>query len=182
MVVTLLDQPLWSALRLSDRIANRDWYRMLRIGGYLPTWIILAGAVFLATSGDAGRPLRDRARIWLVPIAAALSGLTAEILKLIIGRQRPNDLGEYTFKPFLHGFIDGSNLGLPSSHAATAFGAALVVCRLWPRAGWIVIPLAVGCSLTRVFMGDHFVSDVVAAAGLGYAWSRVLVPPARRFP
>lgn len=166
VVLTLLDRSLYAALAADEeRLARKDWFRLLRIVGYLPTWILLSALLALGPAAAL------RARAWLPAICAALAGLAAEILKLIVGRQRPLADGGYDFKPFLSGFIDGSNLGMPSSHAAVAFGGAFALARMFPRAGPVALALAAGCALTRLLGADHFVSDVYVAAWLGYAVS-----------
>lgn len=58
-------------------------------------------------------------------------------------------------------------MGLPSSHVAVAFGGAFALTHLWPRAGWVMVPLAVGCALTRVLVGQHFLSDIAGGAIVG---------------
>ena len=57
---------------------------------------------------------------------------------------------------------------MPSSHALVAFGAAAVLSRIYPRARIIWWGLAWGCGLSRVAAGAHFLSDVVAAAVIGW--------------
>ncbi|MCC6676080.1 MAG: phosphatase PAP2 family protein [Phycisphaerales bacterium] len=164
LLLTILDPALYHFFAVDQaRIERRDWYRLLRIIGYLPTWILLSALLALGPA----HALRGRA--WLPAISAALAGLAAEILKLIIGRQRPLPDGSYAFKPFLSGFLDGSNLGMPSSHAAVAFGGAFALARLYPKAGPVALLCAAGCGLTRLLGADHFSTDVYVAAGLGYA-------------
>lgn len=165
VVLTFLDRTLYHFFAVADeaRIERRDWYRLLRVTGYLPAWILISG--LLALGPGAGL----HARAWLPAISAGLSGLSAEILKLVIGRQRPLPDGSYAFKPFLSGFIDGSNLGMPSSHAAVAFGGAFALGRLYPRAAPLALACAAGCGVTRMLGADHFATDIYVAAGLAYA-------------
>lgn len=156
--------PAW----VSRSAEGKDWNRLLRVLGFVPTWLLVAGALLLA----------HRARDWtvrggpqagLIAAGAALGGLVAEIGKLLLRRQRPDDSGgAYVFVPFDQNTWDTGDLGLPSSHAGVAFGAAFAVMMLWPRAGWLVVITAVGCGLTRVMSGRHFVSDVIGGAPAGF--------------
>lgn len=175
VVVSLFDRVALETLRVDDRAAmeSRDWYRMLRILGYLPTWIVLAVALYLNDrSGKIGSATirRPGHRAVMLIAAPAVAGLGAELFKRLIGRERPG-FGEqlYSFKPFLSGFVDDSNLGLPSSHAAVAFGGAFILVYLFPRIWPIAICGAIGCGLSRLLAGAHYLTDVYAAAGLGYA-------------
>jgi membrane-associated phospholipid phosphatase len=171
---SLLDHDLWRWFN-ADRVPeNRDWYRMLRVAGYLPTWII---AGITLTSAAAIRRHSDAGRAMLIPAAAALSGAVAEILKLIVARERPGLLGVYEYRGLFAGFTDGSNLGMPSSHAAVAFGAAFAASRLHHGAGWALLPVAMGCGMTRMIAGAHFATDVYVAAWVGLLSAMLLIPP-----
>ncbi|GMV26762.1 MAG: hypothetical protein AMXMBFR58_27930 [Phycisphaerae bacterium] len=171
IVVTSLDKWLWAALLTDKPIESRDWYRMLRIAGYLPTWVIAGTVVAIV-----GRHARGIGPGIALAGSAAMAGLAAEILKLVIARERPGETGEYVYRGIFAGFADGSNLGMPSSHAAVAFGAAIAAGRLMPGTGWVLFPIACGCGLTRLLMGDHFTSDVYVAAWLGLVSAVVCVP------
>lgn len=165
VVVSLGDYAIWKALRADDAISRRDWYIMLRSAGYFPTWLIASLALWIcAVVAGAVHPTRHFGLV----LSAGVSGLAAEIVKLIVSRNRPGETGLHEYRGLFAGFSDGSNLGMPSSHAAVAFGAAFAAMRLYPGTGWILLPLAVGCSLTRILMGDHFASDVFVAAWLGW--------------
>ncbi|MBY0312233.1 MAG: phosphatase PAP2 family protein [Phycisphaerales bacterium] len=141
-------------------------------------WIWIAIAVVLIFRGwittdtaRVGRGLREGVFVVFVPTVA---GLAAEAMKLITGRLRPEAAdGFYAF----HWSWSASGKGLASSHAAVAIAAALAAGLLFPRWRMLLWPLAVACVLSRVLVGAHFVSDVVAGTALGllafrlvYAW------------
>ena len=106
-------------------------------------------------------------------LSAGLSGLLAEIGKLLIRRGRPGEVAGYTFHA-LPADLSTAGLGLPSSHAAVAFGGAFFLARCYPRIAPVVVAWACGCGLSRVLDGAHFVSDVVAAAGLAWLVARAV--------
>jgi membrane-associated phospholipid phosphatase len=56
---------------------------------------------------------------------------------------------------------------MPSSHAIIAFAAAAALTELFPAAAIVWYGLAVGCAVTRVLSGAHFVSDAIVGALLG---------------
>src|SRR5215204_2639390 len=91
----LLDRFAFEYLRYPE-VNSQDWGRLLRVMGFLPTWLIAAIALGLH---DHGRPLPLR-RAKLLFFAPALAGLTGEILKLLIRRVRPGDTGAYLFRAF----------------------------------------------------------------------------------
>lgn len=181
-IAHLLDPLAFRYLRLDD-IYGRDWGRMLRVLGFLPLWLV-AGAALILEDRDSGRRL-VRGRGALLIAAATLGGASAELLKLVFRRLRPGELGEYVFRPFTERPFSTAGLGLPSSHALVAFAAAAVLSRLFPRAWWLWWALAWGCGLTRVAAGAHFLSDVAAAAVVGWLvgafvwrWRSVAATPA----
>lgn len=172
----LLDRVVWQDLR-ALRVNDRDWGRLLRSMGYLPTWIVIAGAIWLHDRADAmvsasgGEPTAHWGwRGGLVVLAPTISGAIAEVLKMLIRRQRPvPDVFGYQWRPFSDDPFSSRALGMPSSHVMVAFAGATVLARLFPRAWWLWYLLAGGCALTRVLAVGHFFSDVVVAAILGYA-------------
>lgn len=165
VVAHLLDPWAWQHLR-DPGVYERDWGRAFRVMGYLPVWLMLAAALWLHT-----RDLRRAAWLAFTP---ALGGLLAEVIKLVVRRERPNlHDGEYVFRSFADHLMSSKAMGVPSSHAVVAFSAAWLLCRYYPRASTIWIALAAGCALTRVLAGAHFLSDVVIAAAV--AWLLVAV-------
>lgn len=161
----LLDPWAWQHLRYAE-VYERDWGRAFRVMGYLPIWLLLSAALWL----HAG----DRRRAAWLAFTPALGGLLAEVIKLVIRRERPNlHGGEYVFRPFADQFMSSKAMGAPSSHALVAFAAAWLLCRYYPRASVVWLTLATGCALTRVLAGAHFLSDVVIAAVT--AWLLVAV-------
>jgi membrane-associated phospholipid phosphatase len=165
----------WVFLHIENpAVHDRDWGRLLRVMGFAGTWVLLALAVGLQEGADpARRPLAKR-RAWLLFWSPVLAGGVAEVLKIVVRRERPalHD-GLYGFRPWDERTWSGAGLAFPSSHAAVAFGGAALLARLYPRARWVGYTLAAGCAATRVLARAHFVSDVVFAAGIGWvtAWA-----------
>jgi membrane-associated phospholipid phosphatase len=87
---------------------------------------------------------------------------------------RPGETGEYIFRAWSERTFSSGGLGMPSSHAVVAFGAAAMLSRLFPRARPVWWLLGWGCGLTRVLHGRHFVSDVVLAAIVGWLIAALL--------
>lgn len=156
-------------------IYDNDLGRLLRVMGYAGTWVLLSLAVGLQQGTDLARRDWARRRAWLLFWSPTLAGALAEVLKIVVRRQRPalND-GFYGFRPWDERTWSGAGLAFPSSHTAVAFGGAAMLARLFPRARWIGYALAAGCAATRVLHRAHFVSDVVFAAGLGWLTAWVL--------
>lgn len=169
---------LWQKLMVADleKFRATDLHHVFRQAGNVVMWILIALAIGLTQWKQRGAKLTA----WMIVVSPLMAGAMAELLKRVIGRERPGTIdptGAYTFKPFLGAFSDGSNLGIPSSHAAVAFGGAFILLRLFPCAGWVALVWAIGCGVTRIALGAHYVSDVVAGAALGHIAATILMPP-----
>ncbi len=172
-VAHLLDASAWAALR-DPRVNEREWGRLLRSVGYVPTWIVGAAALWLADrrSGEvprSGVPVSGGWRAVSLLFAPALAGGVAELVKLVVRRQRPGaESPEYLFRPFDVDLWSTRGLGFASSHTAVAFGAAAVLARCFPGTAPVWYLLATGCALTRILAGAHYLSDTVGAAAIGW--------------
>lgn len=163
----LLDPLAWEYLR-KPNIYDSDLGRLLRIQGFLPTWVF--GALALRLHGAAHIMVRKPAL--LLFLGPALSGAAAEVLKLLFRRLRPDaEVFGYAFRAFSDGPLSNRGMGLPSSHVMVAFGGAFAMARLFPRTRWVWYSLAAGCAVTRVLAGAHFLSDTVVGACV--AWGGV---------
>jgi membrane-associated phospholipid phosphatase len=121
------------------------------------------GACWLAL-GAAGAALAPgRRREWgRATAAVALAFALNTAVKLAVRRPRPrlDELPQLVGTP--------TQLSFPSAHAATSACAARVFPPLGaPRA--LVLPLAVALPLSRLYLGVHYPSDVLAGAALGTA-------------
>ncbi|WP_411282238.1 phosphatase PAP2 family protein [Gemmatimonas sp.] len=176
-VAHALDSVVWRSARLLT-VNDKDWGRLLRSMGYLPTWGVIALGYWLQQRDVPRRAVNANAYAYALVLGPALGGGIAELLKLAIRRLRPNpDLFEYVFRPFADGPLSNRGMGMPSSHVLVAFTGAAVMAQLYPPARWLWYTLAVGCAVTRVLALGHFLSDTVAAAALGiivgrWVWGR----------
>ena len=64
----------------------------------------------------------------------------------------------------------------PSSHASVAFAMAFGIWLHNKKWGWPLLALAAGVGLSRIFVGVHYPSDVMAGAVVGYVCARLSAP------
>lgn len=187
VVASLADDAAYHAidpdLASRERLDQTWWYLALRHCGSLLTWLVL-GIVVLSVDRLRRRPADQPGDLPLrgpyIAVAAGTAGLAAELAKLVIGRERPATIQTlesgvealvyqgYHFRGLFAGFADGSNLGLPSSHAATAAGGAFALAMVWPKLWPLALGVSVGCGVSRLLTGAHFASDVYAGIVLGW--------------
>ena len=114
------------------------------------------------------------ARSFYIFTVAAFSGIVSQVLKRIIGRARPrmyDQFGEFHF--VIPGF-PSVYASFPSGHAITAFACAVALGYFLPRLRWALLTLAILVAISRVVVGAHYASDVIAGAAIGWL-SAVLV-------
>ena len=172
-----LDRPVYLTMADPTKgVESSSLYQLFRLVGYLPTWVLIAAAMVLHDRSRAGRAGGWWQRGVGLLASAALSGLAAEVLKVVFRRERPllHD-GHMVFRSVFENTLSGSNLATPSSHAAVAFGGGLMLARLVPGTWPVLVLVGAGCGVTRIVSGAHFLSDVYLAAILGYAVSGLLV-------
>jgi membrane-associated phospholipid phosphatase len=152
------------------RVYETDWGRMLRNFGYLPFWLLAAIALALNDRKGAVPHAPWWRRGALLAGAPTAAGIVGELLKILVRRLRPPDVGHaYAFRAWGDHPFSSRGFGFPSSHAVVAFGAAEILSRLFPRARAVWYAAAAGCAVSRLLAHAHYLSDVVAGACIGIA-------------
>lgn len=110
------------------------------------------------------------------PVAVVLAYAVAEVVKKLVAEARPCYALPHDY------FVDScpapNDYAFPSGHSTTAFATVAALWLLDRRLAVIAAAFALFEGFTRVYLGDHYPHDVVAAALLAipvaYAVSRIL--------
>jgi undecaprenyl-diphosphatase len=156
-------------------IENRDHRVMRRMNRWkAPRWIrfwMLAatrmgdgwlwfslGAILLLVGGP-----RRFAAVGAAGYAAIGGVFVFKALKKLSRRRRPCQLVPHCWSKVL----PPDQFSFPSGHTMTAFAIALVVSYFYPSLEGPLYFLAISIGFSRVVLGMHFLSDVLAGAVLG---------------
>ena len=126
--------------------------------------------------------LKKKQEGWAQLIAYLSSGLVAQIIKNIFSAARPKaffEPGKYLY--FIDNITLSNTSSLPSGHTATAFALATVLALYTENKGWQLLVLlgAVLVGYSRIYLGQHFLSDVLLGAFIGSICAPVSVWAAR---
>lgn len=128
----------------------------------------------------------DHCRLKNMSLAALQSFVYAEVasagLKVLTCRLRPSEVNSQqsivNSQTWLGPFKSFKSTSFPSGHAMRSFALATTVAGFYPDKKWVGIvsySLATMTSLGRVVSKEHWVSDVIVGAALGYFIGRGVV-------
>ena len=163
-----------------DHLANPWLAQLSDIGDRLGKGesLVILSLVLLAVGYGLKHPQWKDAG-WQSLIAHGLAGLSANILKHVIGRPRPKFMhaGNLEFSP-----AGGSGWdSFPSGHAAAAIAVATVLAAKFPRARWPILAAAVAIAASRILRGSHYLTDVAGGAALGCVMGVIAAHPWREW-
>lgn len=146
--------------------------------------ISLGAAIFLVI-------LKKRKEALTLLIAYISSGLFAQLLKNLFSQPRPNLYFKQSVIHYNH-FVNGVTLyntnSFPSGHTTSAFAMATVIALFVNNKGinLLALFLAALVGYSRVYLAQHFLSDVLAGAFTGilfgmlsyyFLWQRDVINP-----
>ncbi|TWI03428.1 undecaprenyl-diphosphatase [Luteimonas cucumeris] len=142
-----------------DRQAMRAWFAATSRLGDGVFWYVLMAAMVLVDGYDG---LKASAHL------AATGAIALSLYKLLkhwTRRPRPcaSDLRIRAWVAPLDEF------SFPSGHTLHAVAFTLVALAHYPRLAWLLVPFTASVATSRVVLGLHYPSDVLAATAIGTA-------------
>ncbi len=136
----------------------RDWFRIISRLGDGIFWYTLMLAILVVQQTDGVKPV-------LHMLAAGLTGtLIYKWLKHKTHRPRPYQVHQDVWvagKPLDH-------FSFPSGHTLHAVAFGLVALFYFPVLAIVLIPFIAMVAMSRVILGLHYPSDVLAGVAIGY--------------
>jgi len=166
MVRGLITRSDYSVMRRANNWEAPRWVRLYSLsatrGGDGWLWYAM-GLVILALGGKT----RFEA-LGAAGVASALSVLLFSQLKRLTGRRRPCQIAPHCWATLL----PPDQFSFPSGHTMTAFAVAIPLSLFYPTLTIGLLFCALSIAMSRILLGMHILSDVVAGAligtGLGY--------------
>lgn len=146
----------WARSLPHPRPAQRPLVGLSRATDHSDVWLVIALAGALLDRTQGARWLNAGSRIALVE-------LSSRAIKRALPRTRPRLPGLPPLAP------TPSPMSFPSSHTAAAVAAVAAFRGLLPA--WLLRVMAGTTAFSRLYLGVHFPSDVIAGAALGRALS-----------
>ena len=136
---------------------------LITLAGTQIFWIIICIGLYVF-GGQKGKQTA-----FICIIALFIAYFASEILKFILARPRP-----YEVLSGARHITDVTGYSLPSGHATAAFAAFTVIGIKYGYL-YIFLGLAVVVAISRIYMGVHYPSDVLAGALLGIFCSLIVL-------
>ena len=130
------------------------WYYIILVPAFIYFWFMAKNKLWSM-----------RSLFLLISISA--SGLISILIKWLVGRYRPSMLLKEDLFGFNYFSVGYELSSFPSGHTVTAFSLAAAVSILFPRLGIPAFIVAVSIGISRILITSHYLSDVIAGAGIG---------------
>ena len=126
---------------------------------------MLVGLLLMAIAQSRGDKKLTRI-ILAALIALSISGLTGRVIKISTGRARPSVKSEHMWNGPR---VSGSKYhSFPSGHVDASVGFFAVLLFARRRIGIACLPIPILIGFSRLYLGAHYLSDVVCVAVLGF--------------
>jgi undecaprenyl-diphosphatase len=166
-----VSRSLWGFIqRRDDRLMRRmnrwrapRWFRIWMIAATRmgDGWIWYGLGFLLLAYGGAQR----FSAVSAAGAAALLGVVVFKVLKRLSQRPRPCQIEPHCWSKVL----PPDRFSFPSGHTMTAFSIALVVSYFYPALQGVLFFFALSIACSRIVLGMHFLSDVLAGIVLGVA-------------
>jgi len=157
--------------RVSESWITRKFSRYLVAATYFGDGYLwgMAGLVLILFGGDKGH------NYVLIGLSISIVNIAVfRLVKTLMERPRPVTLQS---RPLKYRLVD--EFAFPSGHATVAFGIAYVLASAYPGLWWAWFSAYLASliiSLSRIFVREHYPSDVIGGAVIGTLVAAIFLP------
>lgn len=134
------------------------------VNNWYITFLLLLGVLFFK-GGRVGK----LSAVGILILITVTDQTSHKLLKELFERARPCNALSDVFTPV---GCTGS-FSFPSNHAVNNFAAAAFFTRLYPRYKSFLFTTASLVAISRVYLGLHYPSDIIAGAAIGFVFGYV---------
>lgn len=167
----LVNQDEQGLERVSEGWITRKFSRYLVAATYFGDGYLwgMAGLVLILFGGDKGH------NYVLIGLSISIVNIAVfRLVKTLMERPRPAALQS---RPLKYRLVD--EFAFPSGHATVAFGIAYVLASAYPGLWWAWFSAYLASliiSLSRIFVREHYPSDVIGGAVIGTLVAAIFLP------
>lgn len=167
----LVNQDEQGLERVSEGWITRKFSRYLVAATYFGDGYLwgMAGLVLILFGGDKGH------NYVLIGLSISIVNIAVfRLVKTLMERPRPVALQS---RPLKYRLVD--EFAFPSGHATVAFGIAYVLASAYPGLWWAWFSAYLASliiSLSRIFVREHYPSDVIGGAVIGTLVAAIFLP------
>ena len=196
ITMALLGAEVYQSVVAKDGVAGLDQPALEMAKQYRNPGLDAVVTAFTNIGGGIGMPILASilvawltyvSRSWrpliLVGGAAAVSITATTVSKTLMGRVRPDHLDAVPPFEFSPSFPSGHTLNTTVVIGVVVYLMCLQAHKNLVRAGVITVGVLfiIAMGLSRVFLGHHWMTDVMAAWLLGFAWVGIVIMAHRLF-
>ncbi len=151
------------------KLGSSSWYFSISIIGFVVFYINSKLQIIRVKSTNSLSNFFISSFIYILTV-----GVITQIIKHVVGRPRPNHANFEDVFSFKYFSLESDFHSFPSGHSSTIFIVCFILVSVLPKLRYFFYFLASFVAFSRVVVGAHFFTDIVAGAILALILFKIL--------
>ncbi len=151
------------------KLGSSSWYFSITIIGFIIFYINNKLQIIKSKSSNSLSNFFISSFVYILTV-----GLITQIIKHVVGRPRPNHTNFEDVFSFKYFTLESNFHSFPSGHSSTIFIVCFILVSAFPKLRYFFYFLASVVAFSRVVVGAHFFTDIVAGAILALILFKIL--------